>query len=152
MPPRSRSARAAAADDRGMQVLELKLSILISGPGQRRNPALDVLTGRIPDERIVTLQAGLTTRDPGDAPRQPTVVTLPVAAIKMAAVARSSKPSPSPWLQSSTATERPKLRLVAPPEPTWTRIPVVSAVVSWAMTVCRLYTSREHSPRVRPAS
>src|SRR5882672_5167363 len=49
--------------DRGMQVLEQKLSILALGPSQtRRNPALDVLTGRVPDERLQSLKASLNTK------------------------------------------------------------------------------------------
>src|ERR1700724_1243394 len=53
--PRSR------VPDRGMQVLELKLSILAQGPSRtRRNPALDILTGRVPDDRLLTLSASLT--------------------------------------------------------------------------------------------
>ena len=43
-----------------MQVLELKLSILAQGPSRtRRNPALDILTGRVPDDRLLTLSASL---------------------------------------------------------------------------------------------
>src|SRR5205814_8682254 len=137
----SAAARAAAANDRGMQVLELKLSILVSGPGRRRNPALDVLTGRVPDERLITLQAALNTFPESEThrtvPRPPSAMVLPVAAIKMAAVARSSKPGLSPWLDKRNA-DQPRLRLLAPPEPIWTKIPVVSAVVNWAMAVCRL--------------
>src|ERR1051326_6411915 len=52
--------RRTAADHRGMEVLEQKLSILTQGPSRtRRNPALDVLTGRVPDERLAMLQASL---------------------------------------------------------------------------------------------
>lgn len=168
MPPRS--ARAAAANDRGMQVLELKLSILISGPGQRRNPALDVLTGRLPDERLITLQAGLSamrsmtdhdalvpfgaeTPPPAEPEpiRAPSTMVLPAAAIRMAAVARSARPAASPWLDA-TEPNQPRLRLVAPPQSRWTRIPVLGRVVAWLTGDSRAYTSRERIPRARLAS
>ena len=154
MPPSSARARSAAANDRGMQVLELKLSILISGPGQRRNPALDVLTGRVPDERLVTLQAGISaTRSEAEpaGPRAPSAMVLPVAAVKMAAVARAKQSAPSPWLQSTT-TAQPRLRLVTPPEPRWMRIPVLNVVIRWFMAEFRPYTSRERTPRAHLAS
>ena len=48
---------------------------------------------------------------------------LPVAAIRMAAVARSSRPAPSPWLQP-TASERYHLRLLPPPPSRWARVPL----------------------------
>jgi hypothetical protein len=121
-----------------MQVLEEKLSILTQGPSRtRRNPALDVLTGRVPDERVQLLQANvLTARAAAEAaaganaagttapmaPTGPTAIVVPVAAVRMAAVARSTRPAPSPWLKAPADT-RPRLRLVTPELPRWTRIP-----------------------------
>jgi hypothetical protein len=122
-----------------MQVLEEKLSILTQGPSRtRRNPALDVLTGRVPDERVQLLQANvLTARSAAEAaaagadaagttapmaPMGPTAIVVPVAAVRMAAVARSRRPAPSPWLKAPADT-RPRLRLVTPELPRWTRIP-----------------------------
>jgi hypothetical protein len=108
--------------DRGMLVLEQKLSILTQGPSRtRRNPALDVLTGRVPDERLRSLQASLTSSRPA-AGAGPSAVVLPVAAIRMAAVARSTRPAPSPWLQP-TPDARPRLKLLSPPPSRWSRIP-----------------------------
>ena len=58
MPPRAVARRRVP--DRGMQVLELKLSILAQGASRtHRNPALDILTGRVPDDRLLTLSATL---------------------------------------------------------------------------------------------
>jgi hypothetical protein len=139
VPPRGR----AAANDRGMLVLEQKLGILTQGPARtRRNPALDVLTGRVPDERLASLQANLgqlsmraaaeptTASDTAAAaPRPstgPTAMVLPVAAIRMAAVARSTRPAPSPWLQPTHA-DQPRLRLISPPPSRWSRVPWIGA-------------------------
>lgn len=138
MPPKTR----AAANDRGMLVLEQKLSILAQGPSRtHRNPALDVLTGRVPDERLASLQANLlTSRVAADGesatPAGPTAMVLPVAAIRMAAVARSSRPAPSPWLQAGTS-DQPRLRLVAPPPSRWSRVPWIG---SW---LARLMAERQ---------
>ena len=144
-----------------MEVLEQKLSILTQGPGRtRRNPALDVLTGRVPDERLQALQASLMASKtvaaadglPSTSPTaHPTAMVLPVAAIRMAAVARSSRPAPSPWLQP-TGAEQPRLRLIAPPPSAWSRVPWFGWWLAWVMAELRPYTSTERSPRVRPAS
>ncbi|TME38089.1 MAG: hypothetical protein E6I75_07765 [Chloroflexi bacterium] len=130
MPPKA--AVRERAPDRGMQVLEEKLSILSQGPSRtRRNPALDVLTGRVPDERVQLLQANvLSVRAAAEAaggsgagaPSGPTAMVVPVAAVRMAAVARSKHQAPSPWLRAPADT-RPRLRLVTPELPRWTRIP-----------------------------
>jgi len=88
-----------------MQVLELKLSILAQGPSRtRRNPALDILTGRVPDDRLLSLSASLMATRTVSAPESmlasaptpiagssPTSMVLPLAAIRMAAVARSPR-------------------------------------------------------------
>jgi hypothetical protein len=133
-----------------MQVLELKLSILVHGPGQtRRNPALDILVGRVPDERVLTLQAGLsatTTHSSGPSAR-----VLPLAAIRMAAVARTNRRAPSPWLQA-TGESKPRLRLVAPPASAWSRVPLLGGMMAWVRAEYRLYTWKARSPRVHQAS
>jgi hypothetical protein len=154
VPPKA-GARGRAPD-RGMQVLEQKLSILIQGPGTRRNPALDVLTGRVPDERLQSLQASLMARtaQTTDAPNThsgPTAMVLPVAAIRMAAVARSSRPAPSPWLQPGSGP-RPRLRLITPPQSRWSRVPWLGGLLAWLMVDYRPYKSTAHNPRVHPAS
>ena len=160
MPPET------ATTDRGMLVLEQKLSILKAGPGRtRRNPALDILTGRVPDERLASLQAVLLTSRTSDpqtvasvaeqrtAPQAPTAMVLPVAAIRMAAVARSSRPAPSPWLSARDTTQtRPRLRLVAPPPSRWSRVPWLGPLLVWLRVENRPYRSTERNHRARLAS
>ena len=157
MPP-SRAAVRERAPDRGMQVLEQKLSILAQGPSRtRRNPALDVLTGRVPDERLATLQASLSAMRaapaaPSAGPSTgPTAVVLPVAAIRMAAVARSTQPAPSPWLQPA-AEAKPRLRLISPPPSRWSRIPWLGRWLVRFTGEYRPYTWKERSPRAHLAS
>jgi hypothetical protein len=119
-----------------MLVLEQKLSILTQGPSlTRRNPALDVLTGRVPDERLTLLRATLSTRTES-AQASPTAMVLPVAAIRMAAVARSTRPAPSPFLKPTNA-DMPRLRLVAPPPSRWSRVPWLGG---W---LARVFAERE---------
>jgi hypothetical protein len=139
-----------------MQVLEQKLSILAQGSSRtRRNPALDVLTGRVPDERLQSLQASLlavrAATPASPTTRTPTAVVLPVAAIRMAAVARSQRPAPSPWLQPTSA-EQPRLRLISPPPSRWSRVPWVGWWLVWLMAEMRPYTSTERTPRAHLAS
>ena len=133
-----------------MQVLEQKLSILAQGPSQtRRNPALDVLVGRVPDERLQALRTSLlATANPGNGP---TAMVLPVAAIRMAAVARSSRPAPSPWLKAS-ATDQPRLRLVSPPPSRWTRVPWLGPWLLRLMAERRAYRWMAQTPRAHLAS
>ena len=121
-----------------MEVLEQKLSILTAGPSRtRRNPALDVLTGRVPDERLQSLQANLlATRTANPSSTSPTVMILPVAAIRMAAVARSTRPAPSPWLQPTTS-DQPRLRLITPPPSRWSRVPWLGGWLEWIMAELR---------------
>lgn len=125
-----------------MEVLEQKLSILTQGPGRtRRNPALDVLTGRVPDERLQSLHASLQASRPAAAPggtaaTGPTAMVLPVAAIRMAAVARSSRPAPTPWLQPVSG-EGKRLLLVSPPPTRWSRVPWVGGWLVWLMAELR---------------
>jgi hypothetical protein len=148
VPPR---VMAAAANDRGMLVLEQKLSILTQGPSRtRRNPALDVLTGRVPDERLQSLQANLLSLREA-APTAPTAMVLPVAAIRMAAVARSARPAPSPWLKP-TSSEQPRLRLITPPPSRWSRVPWLGPWLERLMGERRSYTWPAHNPRAHLAS
>jgi len=158
VPPRAAARRRVP--DRGMQVLELKLSILAQGASRtHRNPALDILTGRVPDDRLLTLSATLmatrTVQAP-DAPApspssSPTSMVLPLAAIRMAAVARSPRRAPSPWLQATTDA-RPRLRLVTPPPSRWSRVPWLGPMLSWLRVESRPYRWTVRSPRVHPAS
>jgi hypothetical protein len=153
------------APDRGMQVLELKLSILAQGPSRtRRNPALDILTGRVPDDRLLSLSASLmatrTVSEPESllsavpapiATTGPTSMVLPLAAIRMAAVARSPRRAPSPWLQA-TADARPRLRLISPPPSRWSRVPWLGPMLTWLRVESRPYRWTARSPRAHPAS
>jgi hypothetical protein len=149
--PSEAALRERAPADRGMLVLEQKLAILKAGPGQgRRNPALDVLTGRVPDERLVALQASL--RAAPTAATGPTAMVMPVAAIRMAAVARAKRHAPSPWLQASTGDARPRLKLVAPPASRWSRVPWLPSLVAWVRAECLPYRWTVRSPRAHPAS
>jgi hypothetical protein len=143
-----------------MLVLEQKLSILALGPSQtRRNPALDVLTGRVPDERLVLLKASLMARseatpgstDAPSSPAKPTAMDLPVAAIRMAAIARSNKPGLSPFLQPS-AGKRMRLRLVSPPPSRLARVPWLGPLLIWLRAEYRPYRRTVHNHRARPAS
>src|SRR5438067_1553843 len=134
-----------------MQVLEEKLSILSQGPSRtRRNPALDVLTGRVPDERLQSLQAhlllmrttGTSELDAAPGASGPTAMVLPVAAIRMAAVARGNRTAPSPWLQPTSA-EQTRLRLIAPPPSRWSRVPWLGGLLVWLMVENRPYRYSE---------
>ena len=152
--PRSAAALRDHAPAQRLQVLEQKLTILAQGPSRtRRNPALDVLTGRVPDERLHALQSSMLMRHMPPAPAdlrtesaspvqrrsEPATMVLPVAAVRMAAVARSQHPAPSPWLTSTTGDAQPRLRLIAPPQPRWSRLPLVGPVVNWLVTEYRAY-------------
>jgi hypothetical protein len=148
-----------------MLVLEQKLAILVQGSARTcRNPALDVLTGRVPDARLESLQASLIqvrmpTANPDlastpahAAPTSPAAMVLPVAAIRMAAVARARRLTPSPWLQPTVADTRWLLRLVSPPRSQLSRVPWLGGFLVWLRAECRPYTSLARSPRARPAS
>jgi hypothetical protein len=158
VPPRATARRRVP--DRGMQVLEQKLSILALGPSQtRRNPALDVLTGRVPDERLQSLQASLMARtatqpasaDIGPSASGPSAMVLPIAAIRMAAVARSSRPGLTPWLQP-TAGGRPRLRLISPPASRLSQVPWLGPLLVWLRVERRPYRSTVRIRRAHPAS
>jgi len=132
-----------------MEVLEQKLSILAQGPSRtHRNPALDVLTGRVPDERLASLQAHLRTartalQAEAATSSGPTAMVLPVAAIRMAAVARSSRPAPSPWLQAGSS-DQPRLRLVPPPPSRWSRVPWIGTWLARLMAERHAYRWSPH--------
>jgi hypothetical protein len=140
-----------------MLVLEQKLSILALGANRpRRNPALDVLTGRVADERLQHLQAALLAREippaSTDKPAGPSSMVLPIAAIRMAAVARTKRIAPSPWLQPMAGEARHRLRLIAPPPSRWARVPWFGGWLVWLMGESRPYKSTGRSPRARLAS
>lgn len=189
VPPESavRPKGPRPTSDRGMLVLQQKLSILNgTTTGTRRNPALDVLTGRVPDERLTTLRTSLMSHrtspdeqqrverqethsgtatharisvdepsiEPATlSPRQPTAPTamvLPVAAIRMAAVARSQRQGPSPWLVSA-AEGRPRLQLITPPASRWSRVPWLGPFLLWIRAESRPYKSTVRSRRAHLA-
>jgi hypothetical protein len=134
-----------------MRVLEQRLSTLAQGRSQaHRNPALDVLTGRVPDDRLQSLQASLQAVR-ASAPEGPTAMLLPVAAIRMAAVARNTRPAPSPWL-SPTNDQQPRLRLISPPPSRWSRVPWLGVWLLRLMAERRRYTLPARSPRAHLAS
>ena len=150
MPSEAAVRKRSAAPDRGMLVLEQKLSMLAGGPGRtRRNPALDVLTGRTPDDRLTLLQGSLlggrpVTAATSEAPQlitrhrvEPTAMTLPVAAVRMAAVARARRTAPSPWLQASSGN-RPRLKLMAPPPSRMARVRWLNGLLVWIRTTAAL--------------
>ena len=150
MPPRS----AAPPADRGVLVLEEKLRILTEGHrATHRNPALDVLTGRVADDRVHVLMASRASTMGSTS--APSAMVLPVAAIRMAAVARAQgpRPAPSPWLRASTdAQPRLQLILIKPPPSRWARVPLIGFVLSWLRVEFRPYTWRARSPRAHLAS
>src|ERR1700738_961415 len=117
--------------DRGLDYLEQKLGLFIQGPSQtRRNAALDLLTGRVTDERLVTPEA--TKPSPPHPPTSlpvpvPPTRTHPTPAYRPARVVRvsveppatveaTSRVSASPWLAPRDAA-RPRFRIehAAPP-------------------------------------
>jgi hypothetical protein len=162
--PRTTARRHAP--DRGMLVLEQKLAILVQGSARpRRNPALDVLTGRVADERLESLQASLlSVRTPAAQPvveriavhtpaTAPAAMVLPVAAIRMAAVARAGRVgvAPSPWLKPTIDTPW-RVRLISPPPSRLARVPWLGGFLAWIRAEFRPYTSLARTPRPRPAS
>ena len=163
-------AVAAVGPDQRLQVLEQKLAIYVHGTASgRRNPALDVLVGRVPDARLAPLAAAMASVGPpsatGTSPaspvvephrhgparattqpidgyptpaagagagasagadagvRQPAAMVVPVAAVRMAAVARAKRAS-SPWLAAGhSSAPRLHLRMIEPPRPSlWRRL------------------------------
>ena len=84
------------------------------------------------------------------APTSPSAMVLPIAAIRMAAVARSSRPGLTPWLQPTAGRQR--LRLVTPPPSRLSQVPWLGPLLQWLKVERRLYRSTVRSPRAHPAS
>ena len=136
--------------DGGLRYLEQKLGIFIQGPAQtRRNAALDILTGRVADERLLAPEA-IRPQPVPLAPNHP----VPVAPTRihpsfayrtqhvshvigdaLPAIDWSSRSSVSPWLAASDV-QRPRLRIAPPIPPTTTsRSPRVRSLLLAAATV-----------------
>ncbi len=131
--------------DGGLDYLEKKLGIFIQGPSQtRRNAALDILTGRVPDERIFGPEAGKPHPSPAPVPPAPTGIhpsggarsprAFRLASDALPAVDWSSRSSVSPWLAASDAP-RPRIRIERPTPPPPSRWPLVRALLLAAATV-----------------
>jgi hypothetical protein len=131
--------------DGGLDYLEKKLGIFIQGPSQtRRNAALDILTGRVPDERLLGPEASKTHPSPAPVPPAPTGIhpnggTRTPRAFRLAtdalpAVDWSSRSTVSPWLAASDAP-RPRVRIERHLPPPPTRWPLVRALLLAAATV-----------------
>jgi hypothetical protein len=131
--------------DGGLDYLEKKLGIFIQGPSQtRRNAALDILTGRVPDERLVGPEAGKPHPSPAPVPPAPTGIhpsvglrtprAFRLASDALPAVDWSARSSVSPWLARSDV-QRPRIRIecpTAPPSPRW---PIVRGLLLAAALV-----------------
>jgi hypothetical protein len=131
--------------DSGLDYLEKKLGIFIQGPSQtRRNAALDILTGRVPDERIFGPDAGKPHPSPAPVPPAPTGIhpnggarsprAFRLASEALPAVDWSARSSVSPWLAASAAP-RPRIRIERPTPPPPSRWPLVRALLLAAATV-----------------
>ena len=133
--------------DGGLDYLEKKLGIFIQGPSQtRRNAALDILTGRVPDERLLAAEAvkppashpvppAPTGIHPSGTTRTPRAFRL--ASDALPAVDWASRSSVSPWLAASDV-HRPRIRIerqTAPPPSRW---PLVRGLLLGAamLSVC----------------
>src|SRR5712691_8418935 len=114
--------------DGGLDYLEKKLGIFIQGPSQtRRNAALDILTGRVPDERLLGPEMGKpqapaalpvppapTGIHPSGGARTPRAFRL--ASDALPAVDWTSRSTVSPWLGASDAP-RTRIRIERPTPP-----------------------------------
>jgi hypothetical protein len=131
--------------DSGLDYLEKKLGIFIQGPSQtRRNAALDILTGRVPDERIFGPDAGKPHPSPAPVPPATTGIhpnggarsprAFRLASDALPAVDWSARSSVSPWLAASAAP-RPRIRIERPTPPPPSRWPLVRALLLAAATV-----------------
>jgi hypothetical protein len=131
--------------DSGLDYLEKKLGIFIQGPSQtRRNAALDILTGRVPDERIFGPETGKLHPSPAPVPPAPTGIhpsggarsprAFRLASDALPAVDWSARSAVSPWLAASDAP-RPRIRIERPTPPPPSRWPLVRAVLLAAATV-----------------
>src|SRR5438132_8774807 len=133
-----------AEADGGLDYLEKKLGIFIQGPSQtRRNAALDILTGRVPDERLVApepirppanhpVPAAPTRIHPNVGSRTPRAFRL--ASEALPAVDWTSRSSVSPWLAASDA-QRPRIRIERPAPPPPSRWPLVRGLLVGATLV-----------------
>jgi hypothetical protein len=120
--------------DGGLRFLEAKLSIYVQGPSAgraRRNPALDLLTGRVPDHRVPQAMTFPTAPDlPSSATPRTMVVALPrlgiapraaalvpvMAAPPAFAFAGVGSGSVSPWLQPAMQpAPAPRIRFAPAP-------------------------------------
>jgi len=145
--------------DGGLDYLEKKLGIFIQGPSQtRRNAALDILTGRVPDERFL----GPETGRPQPAHAAPAAPALPVppaptgihpngtsrtprafrlASDALPAVDWTSRSSVSPWLAASDVP-RPRIRIERPAPPrSASRWPLVRGLLLAATMVSVVVTA-----------
>ena len=132
MPPKP----ALREPDRGLRFLEDKLSVYVHGPSQtRRNPALDLLTGRVPDTR---LQPPATQAQAPAPAARPATVVLPRVALGVARGRATLKTAPSPWLDAiQPATATPRLRLVAPPPATRSPMTFLAPALAF-LVVCAI--------------
>src|SRR5229473_8109035 len=138
--------------DGGLDYLEKKLGIFIQGPSQtRRNAALDILTGRVPDERIFGPEAGKPHPSPAPVPPAPTGIhpsggarsprAFRLASDALPAVDWSSRSSVSPWLAASDAP-RPRIRIERPAPPrSASRWPLVRGLLLAATMVSVVVTA-----------
>jgi hypothetical protein len=137
--------------DGGLRYLEQKLGIFIQGPAQtRRNAALDILTGRAADERVLAPSAS-KSQPAHPAPVAPSPI--PVAPTRihpsfayrapraahligdaLPAVDWTTRSAVSPWLAASDV-QRPRLRIAPPTPPAPSRWPVVRSLLLAAATV-----------------
>ena len=102
--------------DRGLRFLEEKLSVYVQGPSQtRRNPALDLLTGRVPDTRF---QPAPAPAQPTPHKSQPATLVLPRPVLPASVTHAPSDAigrSASPWLVPVAPAAQTRVRLIAPP-------------------------------------
>ncbi len=127
--------------DRGLRYLEDKLSLVTGTPGtRRRNPALDILTGKTPDTRTQAAApqdapaaepVSKASAEPASAPQpvaaaatqpkksHPVTVVLPrPTAPRVAPSYRPMSSTASPWLAPvAPAPKQERIRMVAPPMP-----------------------------------
>src|SRR5437588_481812 len=136
--------------DGGLDYLEKKLGIFIQGPSQtRRNAALDILTGRVPDERLLAAEAvkppasqpvppAPTGIHPNGGSRTPRAFRL--ASDALPAVDWTSRSSVSPWLAASDI-QRARIRIAPPTPPTPAAASVLRVLLDERYTSYRLATS-----------
>jgi len=130
--------------DGGLDYLEKKLGIFIQGPSQtRRNAALDILTGRVPDERLLAAEAvkppasqpvppAPTGIHPNGGSRTPRAFRL--ASDALPTVDWASRSSVSPWLAAGDG-QRQRIRIERPTAPPPSRWPLVRGLLLSAAMV-----------------